>query len=133
MNVKLHYKLNFCSGVFFNETTFLNNYEIPFKKILNRLNVKETELVVSNGEQIIRKYGLPKKALIYCNKRNTQVYDKDFMPFLKFVRTSGIDSSFEFIEFIGNDPIPPKTHHNVFLPPKIKDLSEIIDPLFSLY
>jgi hypothetical protein len=78
MNVKLHYKLNFCSGVFFNETTFLNNYEIELDLITASSNGYEQNVAldrvkffvehVCNGSFFINDVELKQiKALLNAN------------------------------------------------------------------
>lgn len=53
MNIKLHYKLNFCAGVFFNNTVFLNNYEIDLDLVTASTNGHEQNVALDRVKYFV--------------------------------------------------------------------------------
>lgn len=53
MNIKLHYKLNFCAGVFFNNTVFLNNYEVELDLVTASTNGHEQNVALDRAKYFV--------------------------------------------------------------------------------
>jgi hypothetical protein len=53
MNIKLHYKLNFCAGVFFNNTIFLNNYEVELDLVTTSTNGHEQNVALDRVKYFV--------------------------------------------------------------------------------
>jgi hypothetical protein len=105
-----------------------NYYKLHITPLVNATNINVNEV---NAEEVIRRYGLPRKAYISCNIRDEHHYTMHFTPFKNFIIDNGYQSNFKFVEFEGADPIPPQKHHTIQNPPHINNDDELIDEIFS--
>jgi hypothetical protein len=114
-----------------NSQIYLEKYGVYFKKMLEIFKLDVCDFNEVNGEQIINNYGCPSKSIIYCNVNDKHHYECHFLPFLKFINDNNlnINNTFVFVDFIGEDVVLPKTHHNIQLP-NTKTVNEIINELF---
>jgi hypothetical protein len=51
---------------------------------------------------------------------------------MKFVSINNWNKHFTFIDFIGEEPIPPQIHHTIMIPNNV-NIFESIQSLFDLY
>jgi hypothetical protein len=108
---------------------YLNNYYNIFDSFLKELNLQISDFNEINGEQVLSNLGLPKHLVFYCNSNDKHHYEKHFLPFLNYVSKNNWNTNFTFIEFIGDNPIPPQTHHIIQVPKNVN----IIDSIKSLF
>jgi hypothetical protein len=100
------------------------------KHMLEQLNKTYDELLEPNSEKIIETYGPPALAYIYCNTRDLHIFNDHYSPFKRYIYGKKLEKHFNFIEFHGEEPVPPNTHHDVQVP-KDKTRSELIGELFD--
>jgi hypothetical protein len=81
-------------------------------------------------EHIITKHGSPMRTYIYVNENDIIHYDKHFTPFKQFITNNGLQDKYTFESFIGAEPIPPKIHHTIFIPPNQSE-NDIINMIFK--
>jgi hypothetical protein len=114
-----------------NAQIYLKNFYSALSKILNLLELKSNEME-TNGEEIIETYGVPSRAVIMCNKKDSHHYEKHYLPFYEYINKNNLDSYFQFFDFIGCEPVPPHTHHHINLPSTMKNIRECLDELFNV-
>jgi hypothetical protein len=119
----------------FNKAAVLHSSQLYLKNyytssIINLVNATNIDVNEVNAEEVIKTYGLPKKVYISCNRRDVHHYTMHFAPFKTFIFDNGYGSNFNFVEFEGVDPIPPKTHHHIQNPPGI-NIDKIINQILN--
>lgn len=86
-----------------------------------------------SSEAIISKHGAPSCAHVWCNEKDTNHIDKQFLTFKRFIENEGrekLKGHFVFSAFSNaEDPPFGKTHHTVLLPTGVS-MTALFDELF---
>lgn len=112
-----------------NSQLYIKKWQNVFKNIIDAVNKSEFEMTDCDCEKIIEKYGPPCIAYIFCNRNDVSNYKYHYIPFQKFIQRKKLEHNFNFIDFIGRDPIPPETHHGIQYPGDEK-LAENLEKIF---
>lgn len=114
----------------FNSQLYLEKY-FYFNDFIN-LTQLSIDKENCNMECIVKKYGSPMHTYIYVNENDLNHFHKHYMPFKKYITDNNLLEHYTFTSFVGEDAIPPKTHHNV-LTPNNKNEKTIISEIFNKY
>jgi hypothetical protein len=118
----------------FHKKAFIQNSQLYIHKYHYRKNLCKIYSDIEMGdydiEESIAKYGLPEKAYIYVNERDSDHYNNHFLSFKTFILSNKFNAHFMFHSFVGEEPVPPQNHHHVQLPVGLS-LHTIISDIFN--
>lgn len=120
---------------YFNQIALISNPQLYLEKygFAHRNNKNPwgfynlAKLLVSNGDAVIYEpkdierhilNSKPKKIILYNNKFDTHTLNEHSLPFVEFMKQSGLENIIELNVFEGEEPPEGKTHHEIGFPNK---------------